>query len=189
MKRALGAVVFFLAGGLYAQQAGMQNAWDIRQTLAAIATHADRLAPLLDQVHPESWIASGAPEAYVAQAKSCRVQLKAVATDARNLSRNPEKLTDTLQILFRIRTLESLLGSLSEGIRKYHNPAMADLLTAAVAENGTNRDRLQQYALELATAKEQEFRVADEEAQRCRESISRQPSRERTAPPKPERNQ
>jgi hypothetical protein len=64
---------------------------------------------------------------------------------------------------------------------------MADLLTAAVSENLNNRDRLQQYVLELATEKEQEFRVADEEAQRCRQSISRQPSREHAQPAKSEK--
>ena len=59
---------------------------------------------------------------------------------------------------------------------------MADMLNTAVAENNGNRDRLQQYVLELATAREQECRVADQEAQRCRQSLSRQPSRDRAAP-------
>ena len=112
-----------------------------------------------------------------------------MANDARNLDRNPEKLTDALQTLFRIRTLESMVASLSEGIRKYQNPPMADLLNAAVAENAANRDRLQQYVFELATEKENEFRVADEEAQRCRASLSRQPAgRDRAAPSKQEKD-
>lgn len=171
-----------------AQQAGMQNAWDIHKTLDAIAAHADRLTPFLDQIQPEKWIAEGAPASYVAQAKSCQNLVKAVSTDARTLARNPEKLSGALETLFRIRTLETMAGSLSEGIRKYHNPAVADLLNAAVAENGANRDRLQQYVLELAATKEQEFRVADEEAQRCRASLSRQPGGGRAAPPKQERD-
>lgn len=185
MRTAISVLLF--AGALYAQQAGMQNDWDIRQTLAAIAAHADRLAPFLDQVHPENWTSSGVPQGYAVQAQTCRVQVKAVATDARNLSRDPEKLSDTLHLLFRIRTAENLLGSLSEGIRKYHNPPMADMLNAALAADSANLGRLEQYALELATAKEQEFKVADAEAQRCRESISRQPSRDRAAPAKLER--
>jgi hypothetical protein len=59
---------------------------------------------------------------------------------------------------------------------------MADLLNSAVAENAGNRDRLQDYILELAKAKEQEFHVADQEAQRCRQSLSR----DRAAPGKRE---
>jgi len=182
-------VLLFWAGAcsIPAQQPGMQNEWDIHQTLAAIALHADRLASFVDQIQPEKWLAAGAPQAYVAQAKTCRNEVRGVAAASRELSRNPEKLTGALELLFRIRTLESMLGSLGEGLRKYQNPPMADLLTAALAENLNNRDRLQQYVLELATEKEQEFRVADEEAQRCRQSISRQPSHERAQPAKPEK--
>src|ERR1700730_13475455 len=134
-------------GSLHAQQAGMQNEWDIHKTLTAIAVHADRLAPFFDQVHPEQWVSSGAPDAYITQAKTCRDELKGVAAAARALSQAPAKLTEPLQVLFRIRTLEMMLGSLSEGLRKYQNPPMADMLNTAVAENSGNRDRLQQYVV------------------------------------------
>jgi hypothetical protein len=166
----------------------MQNEWDIHQTLGAIALHADRLAPFVDQIQPEKRVAAGAPQAYVVQAKTCRNEVRGVAAAARELSRNPEKLTGVLELLFRIRALESMLASLGDSLRKYQNPPMADLLNAAVAENLANRDRLQQYVMELATEKEQEFRVADQEAQRCRQSISRQPSRDRVQPAKPEKD-
>lgn len=182
MFRWVSAILLTCLGSLHAQQAGMQNEWDIHKTLMAIAVHAGRLVPFVDQIHPEQWVANGAPDAYIKQAKTCRDELNGVAASARALSQDPEKLTDALQVLFRIRTLEMMLGSLSEGLRKYQNPPMADMLNAAVAENSGNRDRLQQYILELATAREQECRVADQEAQRCRQSLSRQPSRDRTAP-------
>jgi hypothetical protein len=183
-----GILISAAVGSLWAQQPGMQNEWDIHKALTAIAQHADRLSPFVDQIQPENWLAAGAPQAYVAQAKTCRNEVRGVAAAARDLSRNPEKLTGALELLFRIRTLESMLGSLGEGLRKYQNPPMADLLNAAVSENAANREHLQQYVLELATEKEQEFRVADEEAQRCRQSISRQPSRDRAQTPKPEKN-
>jgi len=172
-----GALVLFgLVGSLAAQQAGMQNEWDIHKTLTAIALHADRLVPFLDQIHPESWTQAGAPAAYTQQAKTCQNEIRGIAQSARELSRNPEKLTDEMKLLFRIRTFETLLASLGEGLRKYQNPPMADMLSSAVAENSPNRERLQEYVMELAIAREQEFRVADQEAQRCRESISRRPS-------------
>src|SRR5580658_5829384 len=129
-------VALFLSGGLLsvrAQQAGMQNVWDIHNTLAAIALYADRLAPFVDQIHPENW--NGAPEGYVAQAKTCRNEVRAVAAAVRKLSQNPEKLTDALETLFQIRTEETMLASLGEGLRKYSNPPMADMLNAAIAEN------------------------------------------------------
>ena len=179
------SVLLVIAAGwtVRAQQPTMQNDWDIRKTLDAIALHADRMAPFVDQIHPESWIAAGAPAAYLAQARTCRSEVKAIAASAREISQTPEKLTGVLQLLFRIRTLESMLGSLGEGLRKYQNPPMADLLNGAVAEDAGNRDRLQQYALELAVAREQECHVADEEAQRCRQSISRQPVRDSASQP------
>lgn len=183
------SAALFLSGGLLAvqaQQAGMQNVWDIHNTLTAIARHADRLLPFVDQIHPENW--NGAPEGYVAQAKTCRNEVRAVAAAVRNLSQNPEKLTDALQTLFQIRTEEAMLASLGEGLRKYSSPPMAEMLSAAVAENTVNRDRLQQYILELATAREQEFHVADEEAQRCRQSLSRQPFQPPPPRPKQEKN-
>ena len=187
--RIVTCAALFLSGGLFpvrAQQAGMQNVWDIHNTLAAIALHADRLAPFVDQIHPENW--NGAPEGYAAQARTCRNEVRAVAAAVRKLSQNPEKLTDALETLFQIRTEEAMLASLGEGLRKYSNPPMADLLNAAVAENTANRDRLQQYILELATAREQEFHVADEEAQRCRQSLSRQPAQQQPVRPKQEKN-
>ena len=155
----------------------MQNDWDVHKTLTAIALHADRLAPFVDQIHPENW--SGAPDAYAAQAKTCRNEVRGVAAAARALSQNPDKLTDELQLLFRVRTLEGRLASLGAGLRKYQNPPMADMLNSAVAENAGNLQRLEQYVLELSAAKDQEFRVADQEAQRCRQSLSRQPRQEK----------
>src|SRR5260221_2362589 len=101
------------ASSLPAQQPGMQNEWDIHQTLAAIALHADRLTPFVDQIQPEKWLAAGAPQAYVAQAKTCRNEVRGVASASREVSRNPEKLTGAPELLFRIRTLARRLGPLA----------------------------------------------------------------------------
>ena len=177
MRIAICTALLLFAGLVHAQQVGMQNAWDIHKTLSALALLADRLASVLDQIHPESW--NGAPEGYVAQATTCRNELRAMAAESRKLDQNPEKLTDALQLLFRIRAAETVLTSFGDGLRKYANPPMADMLNAAIAENAGNKDRLQQYILELATAREQEFHVADQEAQRCRSTLSRQPSQVR----------
>jgi len=177
MRIAICTVLLLCARLVHAQQAGMQNAWDIHKTLASLSLLADRLAPVLDQIHPETW--NGAPDGYVAQAATCRNELRALSAESRQLDQNPEKLTEALQLLFRIRAAETVLTSFGDGLRKYANPPLADLLNAAVAENAGNKDRLQQYILELAMAREQEFRVADREAQRCRATLSRQPSQVR----------
>ena len=72
-----------------------------------------------------------------------------------------------------MQAVDSTLGSLTEGVRKYQNPALASIMQAVIAENSTNRDRLRQYLQDLATQKEQEFQVADREAQRCRAALLR----------------
>src|SRR5216683_6075156 len=97
---------------LDAQQTGVSTDWDVGKTLAAISAHASRLESLLDQIQPQEWVSKGAPEQYVTQWKESRTQIQAIVASAKDLSRNPGKLTDSLQLLFRVQSLEVMLGSL-----------------------------------------------------------------------------
>ena len=92
------------------------------------------------------------------------------------LAKDPEKLPAAIDTLFRMQALDSTLGSVIEGTRKYQNPAIADLVQAIANENDQNRDHLKQYVLDLATEKEHELQVMDAEAQRCRANVSSQKS-------------
>jgi hypothetical protein len=60
-------------------------------------------------------------------------------------------------------------------VRRYQNPALADLLTGLVADSSGSRQQLRQYVMDLVSLKEQEYQVMDREAQRCRAFLSRQP--------------
>jgi hypothetical protein len=61
---------------------------------------------------------------------------------------------------------------------------VGDLLVGVLGENSTNRDRLRQYITDLAANKEQEFQIADKEAQRCRGMLGKQaPAPKPAAPP------
>lgn len=172
-RLALLGIVF--STSIYAQQnGGVEPAWDIRGVLVGISAYAGRLLPMLDQIDPQAWVAKGAPDTYVAQLNSSKVQAKALVDTAKALSKDPEKLSAELQVLFRIHSLDNMLASLEDGIRKYQNPAVADLLAGVAAENGANRERLQGYVVDLAAEKEQEFRVMDHEAQRCRGILTKQ---------------
>ena len=161
---------------LRAQTNGIAPEWDVGKMLTAIAADADRITPYLEQIQPQQWLAKGAPDAYIAQWKQCQIQNKAVADSARALSRNPEKLTAQLELLFRIGSLERMLVSLGEGVRRYQNPATADLLHGVMAQGTANREKLQQYISDLAAEREQQFRVVDSEAQRCRGFLMKQPT-------------
>jgi len=159
-----------------APPAGVSSEWDVRKLLDSLDAQAQHLKPVMDQIKPETWVSKGAPEAYVAQGRSAQAELRYLLVSSQALSRDPEKLSLALDTYLRMQSMESTLGSLIEGIRKYQNPALADLAQSLVTENSTNRDRLSQYLRDLAAQKEQEFQVADHEAQRCRGMLLSQPA-------------
>jgi len=168
-----------LAGALAvcasAQEKGIEPEWDIRPVLKEIAAHAQRMIPVLEQIDAQAMAKNGAPDTYIAQLNESKVQAKALATEAAALANSPDKLSADLATFFRMQSLEKTLFSIEEGIRKYWNPAVADLLNSQMAENGPNRDRFQRYILDLAAEHEQEFAVMDHEAQRCRGILAKQP--------------
>ncbi len=168
--------IFLLAvPALWAQAPGTQP--EITKTLPLIAINAERLLPMLDQVRPQEWVAKGASETYVAQWTTSKEQCKALAADARALAQSPGKLTDVLKVLFRVQFIEIAMGSLEDGLRKYQNPALAELINGTRAEDLPNREKLQQYAIELADQREQDYKVADTEAQRCRNQLVTSPKK------------
>jgi uncharacterized membrane protein YccC len=159
-----------------AQQPGVPTDWDVQKLVIAIAEQSSRIQPLVEQIRPKEWVAKGASDTYVQQWDSAHAQAKTVKLSADNLVREPERLSAALDTYFRLQSLEVVLTSLIDGVRKYQNPALADLLRGVLSENSASRQQLRQYLVDLAAIKEQEFKVMDEEAQRCRESISKLPS-------------
>lgn len=85
-----------------------------------------------------------------------------------------------------MQAMESMLDSLEEGIRKYQNPALAELLRGAMTENAVHVEKFRQYIVQLAAVKEHEWTVMNEEAQRCRGQLSLQPPAKVTPPGKAE---
>ncbi|MBM3812604.1 MAG: hypothetical protein FJW20_13335 [Acidimicrobiia bacterium] len=159
----------------FAQPAELTPAWDFRKSVEELKAQTARLTPLVEQVDPKNWIAKGAPEAYIGQWDALRAEIGYLIRTADALARDPEKTTVTLEAYLRLQAVEAMLGSLSQGVRRYQNPALADLLEAMVTENHNHRVRLREYLVELVAAKEAELRIVDQEAQRCRAALIRQP--------------
>ncbi len=159
-----------------AEDRGVASEWDARKLIDALGAQAQHLKPIIDQVQPAPWLAKGASETYVAQWNTAQAQLKYLISSSDAFSRQPDRLSLGLDIYFRMQSVDSTLASLTEGVRKYQNPALASLMQSVIAENSTNRDRLRQYLQDLATQKEEEFQVADREAQRCRAALLKQPA-------------
>lgn len=158
--------------------------WDITQTLTDFAAQVERARPLVEQLKPDEWVKNGAPEAYLAQWQSAQRELGYVTNAARAFERQPERLTAALDAYFRWQALAERLESLVDAVRRYQSPALGDQLVRVVGENTFNRDKLRQFITDLAGQREQEFSLADREAQRCRDNLNRQPAQRTPAPAK-----
>ena len=154
------------------QPQGLETDWEIGGVLKEIAAHASRLTPALDHVDARSWVDQGASETYGEQLQSTKDQARALNEGAADLVRNPERLSALLDVFFRIQAIDSMLGSVEEGIRKYGYKPDAQTLASLQAESGANRDRLQRYIVSLAAEREREFQAMDREAQRCRAVVT-----------------
>lgn len=170
------------------QKAGTPPEWEVRAEISKLANGLARLKPMLEQVRPQEWTSQGASETYVAQWKSVRSELEHLDRSVRLLMAEPDRLTAALDTFFRVDRLQALLSSLEQGVRRYQNPALADLLSAIFADSAPAREGLRQYVLDLAEMKEHELKVADQEAQRCRDFLVRQPPARPAPSPKTNTN-
>jgi hypothetical protein len=168
-----GVVAFLLSWPTAGQTGGLAPEWEVRNDLATLATHVEALKPILAKVTPQKW--EGAPAAYAGQGKRIEAELEYLLTTGKALADRPDKLTVALTTYFRMQSLEVMIRSYAEGIRKYQNPALAELLLGGVSTASTDREKLHQYIMDLAADKEAQFRVIDEEALRCRCQLSRLP--------------
>lgn len=166
-----------------APAAGLPPEWEVRQQLADLVSQTARLAPLLNQIEPQKW--TGVPQAYAAQQKSILTQINHTSQVVAALSRQPERMTLALDVYFRLQTLESQVLSFSDGIRRYQNPAVADLLTSLTNETAVSRERLREYVKELVAMREQERDLLEKEAQRCRSLPPRVTANPKLGVPKP----
>jgi hypothetical protein len=161
---------------LQAQAGGVSTEWDARKMLEALTLQTEHFKSVIGRVKPDGWVANGAPQTYVAQWTTAQNEMNYMLASIEALAKQPERLPLALDAYFRMQAMESTFGSVIEGVRKYQNPAMADLLQGVVNENSANRDKLRQFLTDLATQKEQEFQVIDKEAQRCRGVLMKQPA-------------
>jgi len=141
-----------------------------------ISAHAARIEPMLQQLHPNDWVNKGAPDTYVTQWNSAVEQFHAVQADMAALAQNPAQMTECMKALFRVQASHRALNSLMGGLRRYQNPALAELIESVAAEDQSDLDRLEQYVLQLADDKDRQYAVVDNEAQRCRATLSKQPA-------------
>jgi len=186
MKHFLSAAIVAFLAQIPMQAQGVSAPWDISPIVNALSEQAARLIPVLEQLTPMEWEAKGAPAAYTAQWRTVRSEVGYLVNVAQSLQKQPERLTLAFETYFRMQAVESQVNSLVDGVRRYQNPAVGDLLISVMAANSGNRDQLRQYITDLAETREQEFRVIDQEAQRCRGNLMRQAPARPAAPKAPQ---
>jgi hypothetical protein len=102
-------------------------------------------------------------------------QLNDLIISSKQLAQKTESLPLALDNYFRLEALAVTARSLGEGAQRYADRRTADELNTWIARNFSTREHFRDYIQDLSKTQEQNFRVADEEAQRCRGMISRQP--------------
>lgn len=162
--------------GARAQQppAGLETPWDVRKILADLTAQLTQLKPLLLELNPQQWANKGASTTYILQWQLAQRQVDDGQSVARQLSQKTDSLSLALDTYFRLEAIEVTVRSLDEGAQRYGTRANADKLAAYLAHSFDSRQRLREYLTDLAASTEQNFKIADEEAQRCRGMISRE---------------
>jgi hypothetical protein len=166
-----------IAGSVASAQqpaAGLESAWDVRTILADLNTQTNQVKSLLAQLNPQQWVQKGASSTYILQAQGAQRELGDVLASTQQLAQKTESLPLALDTYFRLEALEVSARSLADGAQRYGDRTTADKLTAYVGRSFSNRQRLRDYLEDLALSTEQNFKIADEEAQRCRGMISKE---------------
>jgi hypothetical protein len=163
------------SGELIPKPAGLESAWTVRTILDELLKDNEKLEPLLAQMNPQEWVTKkGASDVYIQQWQVAHNQLKEVIAASKLLAQKTENLPLALDDYFRLEALEVTSRSLEEGVTRYGDRFTADQLGGLIARNFSRRERFRDYIRDLAASSEASFKVADEEAQRCRGIISKE---------------
>ncbi|MCC6263930.1 MAG: hypothetical protein IT169_10165 [Bryobacterales bacterium] len=147
---------------------GVGAEWNTRESILEMSKRIAEVKPILEQLKPKEWVSKGAPEAYAQQLESTFVELRGVEWALNNLSGSPEKLSFALDAYFRVQSFRLKVSSMSEAVRNYQNPAVAELIDAYLTDSSASQIQLQGYLTQLTQLKEAELDVMSQEAQRCR---------------------
>jgi hypothetical protein len=156
------------SAGEVASPAGAAAEWNTRESIQAMTKRLAEVKPILAQLKPQEWMSKGAPEAYVQQLDSTHEELRGVEWALDNLASKPEKLGFALDAYFRVQSFRLKVNSMAEAVRRYQNPAVAELMEAYLVDSSGSQIQLQEYLKELTDLKEAELDVMAQEAQRCR---------------------
>ena len=154
----------------------MLPSWEVEEIANGVAEHAQSVRQILDEIRPKEWIQDGAPGAYVDQHETLVSDIANLELSAQALGRKPGRLSVVVDTFLWLDRTQTMLRSISSGVRKYQSSAIADLLDSAGGVNAGAIEKLKGYMRDLAASSEAEMEIAHDEAQRCRGQLMRAPA-------------
>lgn len=149
--------------------------WQVEELTQSLVQNIDTTAKLVVALEPGRWVRDGAPDVYVQQHETLMQEMEQAKLAAQALGREPERLTYAVDTFLWLDRVEDLLSSVSAGVRRYYNSAVADLLDSARNRNTDGIATIKVYMRQVAAHVESSMEVAHREAQRCREQIAVRP--------------
>ncbi|MBV9085321.1 MAG: hypothetical protein JOZ62_21815 [Acidobacteriaceae bacterium] len=159
------------------QIAGVENSAQVKTTVRNLASELQQAKAPLTAINPQQWYdVKGAPGTYITQWHQAQTEVDSCVRALSHFSNNTGDLAEAMDVYFRLEMLDTTLRSLADGAARYADANSAGQLSAVAAHNFNARERLRDYLRELATSVQQDYKLADAEAQRCRAMISREPA-------------
>jgi hypothetical protein len=127
-----------------------------------------RLQAMIEQIRPDRF--SNAPAGVYEERREAALRnLLAYRRSLAAHEADPERVDAAIEAATSLDALTLDLRALAYGLARYQSPTMGDVVEAAAARLDPQRAALRRAALDRAAARETEYRVAFQEAQRCRE--------------------
>lgn len=168
-------ITLLLAFSAFAQN-GIAPMWDLKAMLQQLIEQTSRYRTTVDKLPVVDWVnQKQASQTYLKQQESILAEVGHLKTVAERLANAPEKLSLALDIYFRLQALESVTAALADGVSRYESPEKAAAINQLVSDNSATRLKLRQYVMDLSVNKEQEYAIAEREAQRCQAELNRNP--------------
>lgn len=174
------SLAFVLLAAMFAallpaqDDAGTMPPWEVAAIAETLEKQVGQAEQILSGIKPQEWPQAGAA-AYSAQRETLVAELGHLRNSARAMAAAPERLPVVVDTFLWIDRTNAMMTSMTDGVRRYQNSAVADLLESAQAQNSGAAEKLKEYMRQLAVSVEAQMQIANEEAQRCRTELVTKP--------------
>ncbi len=156
--------------------AGMMPSWEVTDIADDLQGQISQVEQVLGGVDPQQWSPAGAA-AYTGQRNTLLQELGHLRNSALQMAQRPESLPVVVDTFLWIDRTNSMLVSMTDGVRRYQSSAAADLLESSRGHYSGAAEKLKEYMRQLAISVNSQMEIAHEEAQRCRTELLTQPRR------------